>query len=354
MDREPRIRRIADDDWDAHRRARSRRLHRRSGCPRSGRRSSPRSGRRPPPASCWTPGAGWPATCWRCRTRESAYPDLARRGGGRSSTRANLHLHDLVIAEDLRGRGLGRRLLRPAHRRRPAAGVRADLAGRGRRQPHLLVGARVHRPRRRRRPRGVRGRARCTCPWHCRREQDGEPGTGRRSAGRNTITRRSGMSSMLRVHDPFRRGQLATAALFCSLGFQYATWASRLPAIKSHLGLTAAEVGLLLMATGIGAVARLPAGGRADAAAGLAAPRARLGGRAGAAAARHVRAAGLPGRAAGDALRRRPGRGAERRDERAGRGARGRLRAQRDGEAARHLQRRVAGRGPAGLGDERA
>lgn len=66
------------------------------------------------------------------------------------------------------------------------------------------------------------------------------------------------MSLMLRVHDPFRRGQLATAALFCSLGFQYATWASRLPAIKAHLGLTAAEVGLLLMATGIGAVGAFP------------------------------------------------------------------------------------------------
>ncbi|WP_202237134.1 MFS transporter [Actinacidiphila reveromycinica] len=63
---------------------------------------------------------------------------------------------------------------------------------------------------------------------------------------------------MLRVHDPFRRGQLATAALFFSLGFQYATWAARLPAIKSHLDLTAAEVGLLLMATGIGAVATFP------------------------------------------------------------------------------------------------
>jgi predicted MFS family arabinose efflux permease len=63
---------------------------------------------------------------------------------------------------------------------------------------------------------------------------------------------------MLRVHDPFRRAQVATAALFFSLGFQYATWASRLPAIKSHLGLTAAQVGLLLMATGIGAVAAFP------------------------------------------------------------------------------------------------
>ncbi|MCF3961902.1 MFS transporter, partial [Streptomyces fuscigenes] len=63
---------------------------------------------------------------------------------------------------------------------------------------------------------------------------------------------------MFRVHDPFRRAQLAIAALFCSLGFQYATWASRVPAIKAHLGLTTAEVGLLLMATGVGAAASFP------------------------------------------------------------------------------------------------
>lgn len=63
---------------------------------------------------------------------------------------------------------------------------------------------------------------------------------------------------MFRVHDPFRRGQLAIATLFCALGFQYATWASRLPAIKTHLGLTAAEVGLLLMATGVGAAVSFP------------------------------------------------------------------------------------------------
>jgi MFS family permease len=63
---------------------------------------------------------------------------------------------------------------------------------------------------------------------------------------------------MLRVQDPFIRSQLAIAALFCSLGFQYATWASRIPAIKTHLGLTAAEVGLLLMAAGVGAVASFP------------------------------------------------------------------------------------------------
>jgi MFS family permease len=64
---------------------------------------------------------------------------------------------------------------------------------------------------------------------------------------------------MFRVHDdPFRRAQWAIAALFSSLGFQYATWASRLPAIKTHLDLTAAEVGLLLMATGVGAAASFP------------------------------------------------------------------------------------------------
>ncbi|MFD8810549.1 MFS transporter [Streptomyces sp. NPDC059627] len=60
------------------------------------------------------------------------------------------------------------------------------------------------------------------------------------------------------VRDPFQRSRLAIAALFCSLGFQYATWASRIPAIKSDLGLTAAEVGVLLMAAGIGAVASFP------------------------------------------------------------------------------------------------
>ncbi|MEU6388312.1 MFS transporter [Streptomyces sp. NPDC046939] len=58
--------------------------------------------------------------------------------------------------------------------------------------------------------------------------------------------------------DPFRRHQWAIAALFCSLGFQYATWASRIPALKDDLGLSAAEVGVLLMAAGIGAVVSFP------------------------------------------------------------------------------------------------
>ncbi|MFF9900014.1 MFS transporter [Streptomyces longispororuber] len=63
---------------------------------------------------------------------------------------------------------------------------------------------------------------------------------------------------MLRVRDEFRRTQVAIAALFCVLGFQYATWAARLPALKSRLGLSEAELGLLLMATGVGAAVSFP------------------------------------------------------------------------------------------------
>ncbi|MEV0014371.1 MFS transporter [Streptomyces tendae] len=64
---------------------------------------------------------------------------------------------------------------------------------------------------------------------------------------------------MSRLHDPFRRGQLAIAALFLSLGFQYATWAARIPAVKADLDLSAAEVGVLLMAAGVGAAVSFPA-----------------------------------------------------------------------------------------------
>ncbi|MFI9626334.1 MFS transporter [Streptomyces sp. NPDC052042] len=63
---------------------------------------------------------------------------------------------------------------------------------------------------------------------------------------------------MLGVRDPFHRAQLAIAALFCFLGFQYATWASRLPAIRTRLDLSEAELGLLLMACGAGAAVSFP------------------------------------------------------------------------------------------------
>ncbi|MFJ5263444.1 MFS transporter [Streptomyces sp. NPDC088387] len=63
---------------------------------------------------------------------------------------------------------------------------------------------------------------------------------------------------MLGVLDDFRRAQLAIAALFCFLGFQYATWASRLPALKERLDLDESQLGLLLMACGVGAAVAFP------------------------------------------------------------------------------------------------
>ncbi|CAM5624827.1 MFS transporter OS=Streptomyces fumanus OX=67302 GN=GCM10018772_27630 PE=4 SV=1 [Streptomyces fumanus] len=63
---------------------------------------------------------------------------------------------------------------------------------------------------------------------------------------------------VFRLHDPYHRGQSAIAALFCSLGFQYATWAARIPDLKNGLALSAAEVGVLLMAAGVGAAASFP------------------------------------------------------------------------------------------------
>jgi MFS family permease len=56
----------------------------------------------------------------------------------------------------------------------------------------------------------------------------------------------------------FRRSQLSIAALFGALGFQYSTWASRIPALTDRLHLSAAEVGVLLLAAGVGAVVSAP------------------------------------------------------------------------------------------------
>jgi MFS family permease len=56
----------------------------------------------------------------------------------------------------------------------------------------------------------------------------------------------------------FRRAQSAIAALFCFLGFQYSTWAARIPALTDRLHLTAAELGVLLLAAGVGAAVSFP------------------------------------------------------------------------------------------------
>ncbi|HWG99988.1 MAG TPA: MFS transporter [Pilimelia sp.] len=63
---------------------------------------------------------------------------------------------------------------------------------------------------------------------------------------------------MLVLRDEFRRAQVAVAALFCVLGLQYATWAARLPELKARLALTAADVGVLLLACGVGAAVSFP------------------------------------------------------------------------------------------------
>ena len=63
---------------------------------------------------------------------------------------------------------------------------------------------------------------------------------------------------MTLIKADFRRSWLAIAALFFLLGFQYATWASRLPAVKGRLGVSDAQVGLLLTVCGVGAAASFP------------------------------------------------------------------------------------------------
>ncbi len=80
------------------------------------------------------------------------YPDLSRpeRTVFRSP---NLHLHDLVVAEPLRGQGLGSRLL---HRPGRGPALPADLAGRRRRDGDLLDGPRLSDPPRGRTPRELR------------------------------------------------------------------------------------------------------------------------------------------------------------------------------------------------------
>ncbi|MEV4350163.1 MFS transporter [Actinoplanes sp. NPDC049596] len=56
----------------------------------------------------------------------------------------------------------------------------------------------------------------------------------------------------------FRRSQLSIAALFAALGFQYSTWAARIPALTDRLHLSPGEVGVLLLAAGVGAVVSFP------------------------------------------------------------------------------------------------
>jgi MFS family permease len=58
-----------------------------------------------------------------------------------------------------------------------------------------------------------------------------------------------------------RRARAATTLIFFLTGFVYAAWATRIPAIKADLDLSAGELGLAILGLEAGAIAGLPAGG---------------------------------------------------------------------------------------------
>jgi len=55
-----------------------------------------------------------------------------------------------------------------------------------------------------------------------------------------------------------RRQHLALPAVFLLLGVVYASWAARIPAIRDALALDAAQLGVVLLAAGVGAVSSFP------------------------------------------------------------------------------------------------
>jgi predicted MFS family arabinose efflux permease len=63
--------------------------------------------------------------------------------------------------------------------------------------------------------------------------------------------------------DPrLRRAALATALVFAMNGFLLASWVARLPASRDRLGAGAAELGLALLAPGVGSLLSMPFSGR--------------------------------------------------------------------------------------------
>ena len=59
-----------------------------------------------------------------------------------------------------------------------------------------------------------------------------------------------------------RRAALATALVFAVNGLLLATWVARIPATRDRLGASAAELGLVLLAPGVGALLSMPFSGR--------------------------------------------------------------------------------------------
>jgi MFS family permease len=53
----------------------------------------------------------------------------------------------------------------------------------------------------------------------------------------------------------------AVFVVFAASGFAFASWAARLPAVRDHLGMSEAQMGLLLLTAAIGSVAAIPLSG---------------------------------------------------------------------------------------------
>jgi MFS family permease len=68
--------------------------------------------------------------------------------------------------------------------------------------------------------------------------------------------------------DRERHARAATTLIFFLTGFVFAAWATRIPAIKSELGLSAGALGVAVLGLEAGAIAGLPAGGALAARAG--------------------------------------------------------------------------------------
>ena len=66
----------------------------------------------------------------------------------------------------------------------------------------------------------------------------------------------------LQVPPTARRARTAVAVAFMVNGLCFASWISRTPAVRDTLGLSSAQLGLLLLCVSGGSIAGLPLSGR--------------------------------------------------------------------------------------------
>ena len=65
----------------------------------------------------------------------------------------------------------------------------------------------------------------------------------------------------LQVSPRIRRARTAVAVAFFVNGLCFASWISRTPAVRDTLGLSSAQLGLLLLCVSVGSIAGLPLSG---------------------------------------------------------------------------------------------